>query len=246
MIRPSVLREDDTGISLGGKAAFGRKPNSFLQGLLREYVKEAGLPPLKKTEDVAWDPARCKAIAREFDRLPVLDDSEFVQDAYRALADEVQAQFTLLSKVYAFEPYGDAQDVPYRDSADMMDDVARNRHLFVYEGGDDHAILSREENWMFRAVHDLFGHASWGYQFGPRGEENAWVEHSKAFTPLARAALTTETRGQNSVVNCGPHSHLPVKERPFADQKGALLPEEYWTHPAFEEAYKNEPEFVRL
>jgi hypothetical protein len=72
------------------------------------------------------------------------------------------------------------------------------------------------------------------------------VEHSKLFSPLARAALTTETRGQNSFVNCGPFSHLPVTERPYAEQKGALLDEDLWTHPVLEQAYEDYPEFLYL
>jgi hypothetical protein len=54
----------------------------------------------------------------------------------------------------------------------------------------------------------------------------AWHEHAKMFSPLARRALTTETHGQNSWVNYSEgHESLPLKERPFAEQKAILLPE---------------------
>ncbi|MGH6628298.1 MAG: hypothetical protein ACREB3_01040 [Burkholderiales bacterium] len=245
MIRPSVLREVDEH-RLGAPKGKPRRPNPELQRLLRVYVQEAGLPPVEKTPEVDWDKSRCRAIAEEFEDLPFADAEDLVEQAYGALALEVRAQFDLLSRHYEFEAYGDGDPVPYAGSGDMMDDVRENKHLFVYSGGDDHAILSREENFMFRAVHDLFGHAANAWSFSPSGEENAWVEHSKAFTPLARAALTTETRGQNSWVNCGPHGALPPAERPYAEQKGALLPEPRWTHPVFEEAYRDEPAFVRL
>ena len=33
-------------------------------------------------------------------------------------------------------------------------------------------------NDLFRAIHDFFGHARNGNSFGPRGEFNAWREHS--------------------------------------------------------------------
>lgn len=59
-------------------------------------------------------------------------------------------------------------------------------------------------NDLFRAVHDVFGHSAEGYQFGQRGEENAYRSHYGMFTPLARGAMATETRGQNSWVNFGP------------------------------------------
>lgn len=240
MIRPAILREEDE-YSLGSPGQ--RKDNPDLKRLLREYVDQMGFPPIQETPEVAWDEDQCRAIAIEFEGLP-FRDGDFVQEAYRALVEELGAQYDFLSRHYDIEPYGEEDPVPYQDSKDMMEDVRNNRHLSVFTGGEDHALLSREENFMFRAVHDLFGHAAHGYGFGPKGEENAWVEHSKAFSPLARAALTTETRGQNSWVNCGPHSHLPVTERPYAEQKGALLPEDRWTHPVLEDAYQDWPEFI--
>jgi hypothetical protein len=243
MIRPSILREDD-GYALGAPKALRHKPNPEIQALLQEYVAEAGLPPVRTTPKVAWDPDHCSLIAREFEGLEFRDGSAQVRAAYQALTDEVRAQYELLASHIDFEPYGDGDPVPYRDSEDMMDDVRDRRHLWVYSGGEDHALLTREANFMFRAVHDVFGHAAQGWSFGAGGEENAWVEHSKAFSPLARAALTTETRGQNSWVNCGPHAGLPPKERPYAEQKAALLPEELWLHPVVEKAYRDAPEFL--
>lgn len=50
-------------------------------------------------------------------------------------------------------------------------------------------------------VHDVFGHAILGNQFGPKGEEVAWGIHSKMYSPDAAVAATSETRGQNSWVN---------------------------------------------
>jgi hypothetical protein len=58
------------------------------------------------------------------------------------------------------------------------------------------------------------------------------------FSPLAAAAITTETRGQNCWVNFGPHmrnkrgeifniyesGYIPPQKRPFAQQKMGLLP----------------------
>jgi len=246
MIRPPILRDEpDYGLGRLGTAA-RRAGNPELQALMEEYAEEVGLPPPRSTPQVEWDPVRCREIAQEFGALPFRERGAAVREAYRALADEIGRQFDFLSRFYAFDWYGDGDPVPYRDSKDMMEDVRRNRHLWVYTGGAPHSIWSDEENLRFRAVHDLFGHAAQGWTFGPHGEENAWVEHSKLFSPIARAALATETRGQNSSFNCGPHAHLPVAERPYAEQKGALLPEDRWTHPVLEEAYRDIPEFVYL
>jgi len=101
-------------------------------------------------------------------------------------------------------------------------------------------------NDLFRAVHDVFGHAAEGFQFGPRGEENAYRSHAVMFSPLARGAMATETRSQNSWVNFGPNRRNPDgtvwgEEDPrfqpwkealnrgegYADQKPVLTPPEF-------------------
>ena len=38
-------------------------------------------------------------------------------------------------------------------------------------------------NDLFRAVHDALGHGKEGFQFGPRGELNAYLAHSRMFSP---------------------------------------------------------------
>lgn len=164
-----------------------------------------------------------------------------VREAYEALKKETLAQYHHALKAgYTFTPWtGPGQ--PYTDSADMMRDVRENKHLAYFPtdsgfGEDsrfvDHPLYDKTPdgvrfNDLFRAVHDLYAHAQHGHQFGPTGELRAWVEHARMFSPLARKALTTETHGQNSWVNFGPHEpwKVPQTERPFADQKAGLLPE---------------------
>ncbi len=52
------------------------------------------------------------------------------------------------------------------------------------------------------------------------------------FTPEALPALTSETRGQNSWVNYGPHGEFNKTASPsntiYADQKSGLLPDWTW------------------
>lgn len=84
-------------------------------------------------------------------------------------------------------------------------------------------------NDLFRAVHDAFGHGLEGAGFRAAGEENAWQAHVRLFTGSAVAALTSETRGQNSWTNFGPYGEhnrtAKVEDTIFADQKTGLLPE---------------------
>jgi hypothetical protein len=86
-------------------------------------------------------------------------------------------------------------------------------------------------NDLFRIVHDYFGHLKEGYGFRAAGEDNAWRSHASMYSDLARPAMTTETRGQNSWVNYGPHGEknrtASAADTTYADQKVGLLPE--WT-----------------
>jgi hypothetical protein len=81
-----------------------------------------------------------------------------------------------------------------------------------------------------------------GFQ-DPRGEENAWVAHSQLFTGPALKALTSETRGQNSWLNFGPHGEhnrtASLEDTIFADQKTGVMPSFTWTEGAPPSSRKN-------
>jgi hypothetical protein len=95
------------------------------------------------------------------------------------------------------------------------------------------------ENDVFRAVHDTFGHGMRGNTFGPIGEYNAWLAHKEMYTSTSQKVMTTETLGQNTYVNFGPHmrteegtligkgdtGYISPKDRPFAPQKVAVMPD---------------------
>lgn len=83
-------------------------------------------------------------------------------------------------------------------------------------------------NDIFRAVHDYYGHGKSGVGFRAMGEENAYQSHAGMFSPEARRAVASETRGQNSFLNFGPHGaanrSASVDDTIFADQKTGLMP----------------------
>jgi len=218
--------------------------NTYVQYGAQIYNKQHGLDPIVQDIFVHCDETVGKAIAHAYDALPLYDTSTIETSiAYTHFAVEVCDQFAFITKtlgitVEAWQHPGQ----PYNNSAGMMAVVADNMHLYVFAGGTDHALLGytpTARHWninvKFRAVHDLFGHAAEGYQFGPRGEENAWLAHSQMFSPLAQKALTTETRGQNAWFNFGRHNYSPDGKRralspahqPLAVQKIALLPDAF-------------------
>jgi hypothetical protein len=100
-------------------------------------------------------------------------------------------------------------------------------------GSPDGPLVPVLANDLFRAVHDAFGHGLEGAGFRAQGEENAWQAHARLFTGSAVAAITSETRGQNSWLNYGPHGETnraaKIEDTVFGDQKTGLMPEWTWT-----------------
>jgi hypothetical protein len=203
-----------------------RTPNHDLRAIVRAYCASAGLDQPMEAHYAAVDEAQARRIAAEYEALPTfVSDQPGASVAYYALAREIEMQFDVLR--YAGYTFTFTAQDPYA-SSDAMFTALAQKQLRVFAGGDAHPYFTQRINLLFRAVHDCFGHAAEGYQWGARGEENAWIHHSMMFSPLAQAALTSETRGQNSWVNFGPYASLPVGERPFAAQKAALLPAWAW------------------
>ena len=197
----------------------------------KEYAFKAGIEQddsIDYQKTVA-NRARAARIADAYDELPTVQEEAF--PAYEALATEVEAQFEYMTKTMGVKVDFVAED-PYKTSREMFADVSKGvlKVLSTASTGS-HPFLSDDQNDKFRAVHDFFGHAATGRGFGQDGEESAWVHHSQMFTETARGALTTETRGQNSWYNS--------RGKVFAEQKVALLPEEFWEVPdTFEKSYK--------
>jgi hypothetical protein len=158
--------------------------NTYLQHGAQIYNKLNGLPPLVQGFYVPVAETVGRAIADAYDSLPLYDTSNLdVCLAYTQFAVEVCDQFAFVTKTLGItvEPWQKSGQ-PYHNSAEMCLDVLYHMHLYVFVGGTDHALLGYTPdvnrlsvNVKFRAVHDLFGHAAEGCQFGPRGEENAWL-----------------------------------------------------------------------
>lgn len=146
--------------------------------------------------------------------------------AYAEFARQTDEQFRTVERCVTviFQ-----DDDPYGGSRQMRADVHGGR-LRVYRTTDEqaHPLLTNAQNDRFRAVHDFYGHAMTGCDFSRHGEEGAWLAHSAMYSGLARRAMTTETRGQNSAFIW----HL--NGNTFPEQKAILLPEwvsERWELP---------------
>ena len=228
-------------------------PDPRIRQAARDYMHEAGLPYDPPRVYVKVDPERAKRIAGEYDRMPHAPNDPLVKAAYEQMSKEVVSQYRAALKAGLKVDFIDfaRQGDPYAASPRLaIEDIKHNNHMWVFPtsagfGSNDAVDVSNNPllkdsgfkisgqpasiNDLFRVVHDYYGHAKEGVGMRADGEENAWRSHSAMFSPLARRAMTSETRGQNSWVNFGPfaekNKHASGADTVYADQKTGLLPE---------------------
>jgi hypothetical protein len=246
--------------------------HSFPPAKVRDaYMASKGREVTRGPKLDVLDEAQSMRTADAYAAMPHTPDDPRVAASYAAMADETSDQFKFLRDKAGvkMEPWT-KEGQPYANSAEMMADIEKNNRLFYfpteagYGSGADvavHPLLAQGKSGVpvndeFRAAHDYFGHAVDQNQFGPLGEERAYRAHAEMFPDEARGALTSETRGQNSWVNYGPHlrradGSIPKKgdpdfirpqDRPFAEQKAGLLPEELIHRPGTDPALPKLPE----
>lgn len=226
-------------------------PQTVAQNAARAYVESRGgvYRPAPKVPRV--DAGRAVRIAQAYEEMKHDPQNPEVQAAYKAMIDETLAQWQVIKATgLKVEFIKDGQPDPYAASPRMaIEDVANNNHLWVFPtdqgfGSDntdvsDNPLLTPTAevvdgrtllaNDVFRIVHDYFGHIKDNNGFRAAGEENAWRSHAAMYSPLARRAMTSETRGQNSWVNFGPYGEknrtAKSADTVYATQKTGLLPE---------------------
>lgn len=175
------------------------EPVEFAVGGARDYAARLGLgdPHDISYADIMQTPEMIRAVGRHYDSLPEHDEA--ARPFYEAMRREVGSQFDYLTGTMGVDVESVDYD-PYADVHEMIDDLNTNQRLKVLgthvTGG--HPFFSNDENDMFRAVHDVFGHAATGRSFDRHGEEASYRAHARMFTPDALPALASETRGQNA------------------------------------------------
>ena len=241
----------------GYDTKFEARPVSAIEQAAMEYMRGRGARDFRPLDEYpAFSDERASAIALAYADMAHDPSNPLVKRAYDAMIDETLAQYNALKDTgIDFRFLRDGMADPYAASPGLgYKDMVENGRLFVFptdfgfgtSGAFDpsaNPLLKRVgrigdkpdavANDAFRVVHDAFGHYGPGNPFfRHQGEERAWVEHSRMFSPEARGAMTSETRGQNSWLNFGPYgaqnrSALGA-DTIFADQKTGLMPEWTW------------------
>ena len=241
---------------------FDVKPNLRAGETARNYMASVGqggsYQPINKY--MPPDERRGTEIAQAFDEMEHNPNDPKVKAAYSALIDETLSQYDeMLKDGFVAEFIEPTMEYPYANPRGAIDDIDQNNHMWVDStreefGSDDSFDVSdnpllQETNYMingkkalandiFRIVHDYYGHAKEGLGFRAGGEDNAFRSHASMYSPLARKALATETRGQNSFVNYGKNAQhnktADTSSTIYADQKIGLLPD--WIIESFGDA----------
>jgi hypothetical protein len=229
----------------------GRGPVAFhgfapAQEIARRFAAKHGATP--PTSYAQVDEERARRIAAAYDEMEHNPNDPEVKRAYAAMIDETLEQYRAMVNTGLVVEFIEGED-PYAATPRLaILDVVENNHLWVFPTTEgfgstdldvsDNPLLAKTPvtfagkptvaNDVFRAVHDYFGHIANGNGFRADGEENAWREHASMYSPLARRAMTSETRGQNSWVNYGPRGEhnrtASSNDTTYADQKTGLLP----------------------
>jgi hypothetical protein len=246
--KPKTVKIPDSG-------EFSAKPIGPIEEAAVSYMKSRGMDVTPLAEYAPLDPRRAQLIGAAYDMMAHDPDNPAVKRAYDAMIQETMDQYEALKSTgIDFKFLREGMKDPYARSPAMgYQDMVENGRLWVFptdfgfgtSASFDPALNPLLKNVgrvgdkpdavandAFRAVHDAFGHFGPGNPFfRAPGEERAWIEHSRMYSPDARGAMTSETRGQNSWLNYGPYGRQNRtalgSDTVFADQKTGLLPA--WT-----------------
>jgi hypothetical protein len=206
------------------------------------------------------DEAFCRRVADRYDQEPLASPDGSTAESYHHFRTETREQFRLIREASIDVVPWDGGRTPYRDSRELHEDVLLrgqikvlltsaahgprpplNRHPLRAAAGVRAHGRELTYNDLFRAVHDVFGHALGRFGFGPRGEFGATDLHMPLYSPRSRAVLFTEQIGQICWFFYGAHlrdasgrlprrgeqGYVPPGVRPYPDQKVFLYEPEF-------------------
>lgn len=249
-------------VTIPGVGQVEARPVGILNQAAENYMTKIGRPGEHQAKAFPeFDEAKATRIANAFEAMPHNPADPAVKRSYDALIDETMAQYRALKDAGVDIKFlKEGMSDPYAKSPAMgYADLVKNNRLYVFPtdfGFGSNAAFNPVDNPLlkgvgrigdkpnavandaFRAVHDLFGHFAPGNPFfRHKGEERAWNTHARMFSPEARGAMTTETRGQNSWLNFGPYGEFNKTasgaDTKYADQKIGLLPDWVWRDEEF-------------
>lgn len=133
-------------------------------------------------------------IAKAYADAPVYDPK--AAGAWKELAQDSQSRAQQIAQQIRVEVTNDPH--PYKDVNEMVEDVTKNKHVYLTKANADHPLWSLDQMLAYRLVHDVLGHAQAGGDWGWHGENRATAAHMPLLSPSAQKALFTEAIGQSA------------------------------------------------
>jgi hypothetical protein len=230
------------------------RPIPAIEQAAHEYATAHGIPYKPPSRYPEFDEAQARQIAKAYESMQHTPLHPTVKRSYDALIDETMGQYNALKNTgldFKFmkpgmpDPYARSPSLGYADLKDKgrlwvfpteigygtgQQSAVNPMLKKVGRVGDNPNAVAND---AFRVVHDAYGHFGPGNPFfRHKGEERAWHEHSRMYSPEALPAMTSETRGQNSWVNFGPQAEANKGASGagtvYAEQKAGLMPPWTW------------------
>lgn len=134
-------------------------------------------------------------IGKEYCETPKFDneENEFVRLAF----EEIKKVNKFLFEQIPFPVIFTNEDT-YKTAKEMRKRVMQEGKIYIYTEFEGHPYLSKEENAIGRAVHDIFAHLVCGCPFDFQGEYNAFLEQSKYYPEWVFGVLFGEIPAQTS------------------------------------------------
>ena len=237
-------------VKLPGIGEAEARPIPGIMEAAEKFSALRGLPGKHEiSEFPALDEAFAMRVADAYDRMKHAPSDPAVRRSYDAMAQETLDQLKAaedagieFTAIRGKDPYAASPALGYADIAERG-----NLYFFPTDAGfgssiefdpSQNPLLKRigrvgdldnaTVNDAFRIVHDLYGHYGPGNPFfRAPGEERAYLLHRRMYSPEALPAMTSETRGQNSWLNYGPHGPrnrtAASEDTVFADQKTGVM-----------------------
>lgn len=240
-----------TKTKIPGHGEVDTPPLKPLQEAGNAYMRFRGKTHEPVTEYPMFDEDRARRIAEAYETMKHAPGDPKVKRAYDAMIEETLGQYKAIKDAgYDFTFNKPGEGDPYAASPALGYLDLRDRgHLSVFPTDSGFGTLGELDvsanpllkrvgrvgdlpnataNDAFRIVHDAFGHFGPGNPFfRHKGEERAWLNHARMYSPEALPAMTSETRGQNSWLNFGPYGEknrtASSDDTVFADQKSGLM-----------------------
>lgn len=210
MARKRTPKVEQLELGIGEGTALQFDPVQVAAEGAKAYTRGRYQPPPETLQD---NPRAAFAIQHEY-RHRQGHTEERTRKAYEAMRRETADQYDFMTRPTDQGGLGIVHEVtqhdPYGGPEELAEDLRQGRiKTFSTKSTGGHTFFTDEENDKFRAVHDFFGHAAIGRGFSRHGEEAAYQSHVQMYSPAAREALASETRGQNTFLNYSPEGGFP-------------------------------------